>query len=102
MEYDKKLLSLKEGSRLQINKILLKVNRIESEVNVNRNVPNIKIKDAGKVLFLLDKDEKNEYRLWVPIKSEKLILEKIKRKSISTPWEYEILETHPVSKIEFL
>lgn len=89
----KKLLELKEGDSVKINGLLLEITRIEPEVDNEYEL-------SGKIFFL--SDGKNDYRLWIPIKEKNLQLEKIKIKGISRPWEYTILETISIERIEFL
>jgi len=89
----KKLLELGEGDSVKINGLLLKINRVDSEVDD-------KYEYSGKIYFL--SDGKDDFKLWVPIEEEKLQLEKIKIKGISRPWKYTILKTISVEKIEFL
>jgi hypothetical protein len=100
MVYVKKLLTLKEGDQIVINGISLKVDNVQNEVDVDRsNAPEkINIEEAGKTIFL--SDENNEFHLWVSQGASETIFEKIKRDSISHPWEYKILEKVEIKEVE--
>ena len=86
-----RLFRLDKGDRIVINGISLKVDTVHSEVNVDTKVPeNIKIEELGKNIFLSDNND--EYHLCISQDISEVVFEKIKRDSISHPWEYKVLE----------
>src|SRR3989338_941686 len=85
------LLKIDEGDIVNINNISLEVLMIDSEVNVDRSTEEIKVTDAGRNMFLKDGDN-NEYHIWVSQDLKERSEERIKRKFISEPWDYEIIE----------
>ena len=100
MATKKEIGKIEEGSNLEINNLPFEVTRAEYEVNVDHSVDEIKVDETGKTVFLKDR-KGDEYHIYFPFKGKNLVLEKIKRKYISSPWEYEVLEKIKVKSFAF-
>ena len=102
MVKQKVLDNLKEESKIKVNNLDLNVLRVDSEIEVDcsQAPKNIEVKEKGKSLFLSDEDG-NEYFLYLSLVGNNLVLKRIKRRHISTPWEYDVLEEIEVKSIDF-
>lgn len=96
---EQKLIKLKELDKIKVNDLELEI--LEKRPDANLDAKKEIIEEWYEITLV---NNKQEYRLIIYIsdQDQKPIFQKIKRSSISNPWEFDIIEEIKVHNLQML